>query len=211
MRTLCLVAVLAIVCASPTAATLIEVDLDGNPLAGGPAVRDTDTDLIWLDPTQTDGLSYDEVEAGAGGWTALGFRHATLDEVCLFSQTYLAGYPDPCPGIDENVADDNLQDAIVALQSFFGATNNNCAFDFFCQTIGLFDDGNGNAFQGRWSITSFSVEAEPVDARVDLDAESVTAQLAYAGHLLVREVPEPGALLYLLSGLAVLGIRTFAR
>lgn len=39
---------------------------------------DSDTGLAWLDLTQTSGLSFDAVAAGA--WQAQGFRFATLDE-----------------------------------------------------------------------------------------------------------------------------------
>lgn len=39
---------------------------------------DTDTGLSWLDVTESVGLSYADVEAGAGGFVTEGWRHATI-------------------------------------------------------------------------------------------------------------------------------------
>lgn len=74
-------AVLALVLpAARGSAELLEIDLvSGSGDAG--LTRDTATGLDWLDLDRTDNLSIPLVEAGAGDWTALGFRVATISEV----------------------------------------------------------------------------------------------------------------------------------
>ncbi len=60
-------------------AALIERDL---LVAGDKLLTvDTATGLEWLDLTATRGLSYNQVAAGAGGWTSLGFRFGTQNQV----------------------------------------------------------------------------------------------------------------------------------
>ncbi|MGK0471544.1 MAG: hypothetical protein ACJAR0_002024 [Candidatus Azotimanducaceae bacterium] len=66
-------------------ATPIAVDLDNN----GDALLTVDgvTNLQWLDVTATQGLSYDQVEAGFGDSSKIqhGFRYATRQEFEMFS------------------------------------------------------------------------------------------------------------------------------
>jgi hypothetical protein len=67
--------------ALPARAELVEVDLN----APGDALvtRDTDTGLDWLEVAGvTTGLYYEDIQGGAGGWLAAGWRYATLAEVC---------------------------------------------------------------------------------------------------------------------------------
>jgi hypothetical protein len=67
--------------ALPAHAELVEVDLN----APGDALvtRDTDSGLDWLEVEGvTTGLSYEDIQAGAGGWLAAGWRYATQAEVC---------------------------------------------------------------------------------------------------------------------------------
>ena len=81
--------------ALPAHATLVNVDLN-NP-GDARITRDTETNLGWLDVPLTDGMSYEEIMDGAGGWIPGGWRYATTAEVCaLFSLYALA--PTPCPG-----------------------------------------------------------------------------------------------------------------
>lgn len=63
-----------------THAELIGVDLftSGDSLL----TRDTDTNLEWLDLSQTLNLSYDRIEADVEGWKSPGFQHASRDDVC---------------------------------------------------------------------------------------------------------------------------------
>ena len=50
----------------------------------GSVTRDTTAGLDWLDLTQSGGFSYEQIEAGAGGFTGDGWRHATTPEMCDF-------------------------------------------------------------------------------------------------------------------------------
>jgi PEP-CTERM motif len=54
---------------------------------------DTDTLIEWLSPALTDGLSYADVLAGAGGWTTSGWHFATVNQFTLLAETYI-GLPD---------------------------------------------------------------------------------------------------------------------
>ena len=42
---------------------------------------DTETNLQWLDITATSGLTFQQIQLGAGGWTKLGFRPAVRSEL----------------------------------------------------------------------------------------------------------------------------------
>jgi hypothetical protein len=55
----------------PVPASLLSVDLFA--AGDGLLTRDTATGFEWLDLTATEGLSYNEFVAGAGGWASLGF------------------------------------------------------------------------------------------------------------------------------------------
>jgi hypothetical protein len=71
--------VLGIMSTEPADASLVPVDL----LSAGDSLitEDTTTGIQWLDLTVTNGVSYDAVVAGAGGWANLGFRVATQTQV----------------------------------------------------------------------------------------------------------------------------------
>lgn len=87
-------AALAVALAGTASGEIVELDLDAP--GDGLITRDSETGLDWLDPSETLGFTYLEIELGAGGWTDVGFRHATGSEVCqLFSNGAFA--PPPCP------------------------------------------------------------------------------------------------------------------
>lgn len=56
----------------PAQASLLSVDLFAT--GDGLLTLDTSTQFEWLDLTATEGLSYDEVVAGADGWGEFGVR-----------------------------------------------------------------------------------------------------------------------------------------
>src|SRR5262245_3168046 len=66
--------------------------------------RDTDLGLDWLDVYATRNTSADQIRAGAGGWIADGWRHATTAEVCsLMTRLLPSASSDPtlfCPGVN---------------------------------------------------------------------------------------------------------------
>lgn len=65
-------------------ASLLEEDLV-NP-GDGLLTHDTQTGLRWLDVTETQAVSVDDILADAGGWMSAGFRYATLAEVQTLAQ-----------------------------------------------------------------------------------------------------------------------------
>jgi hypothetical protein len=78
----------------PASAALVEQDLS----APGDALLTLDdvSGLRWLDLSETVGLSMDDIVADVGGWSSMGFRHATAAEVCdLLARNAIA--PTPCP------------------------------------------------------------------------------------------------------------------
>lgn len=71
----------SVICGSTTFAPAALISSDLNTPGDGLLTRDTASRLEWLDLTQSTGLSWDQVEAGASGFLAQGFRHATAAEV----------------------------------------------------------------------------------------------------------------------------------
>src|SRR5262245_30083960 len=80
----------------PGHATAELISLDLFAPGDGLLTRDTGRGMEWLDLYTSRGFSWDEIEAGAGGFQDLGFRHATEAEVMdLFTQVGVSasGYP----------------------------------------------------------------------------------------------------------------------
>jgi hypothetical protein len=66
-------------CSLQANATLMAQDL---ATAGDELLTfDTTTNLQWLDLSNTVGLTYQQIQEGAGGWTSKGFRPATRSEL----------------------------------------------------------------------------------------------------------------------------------
>jgi hypothetical protein len=75
---------------SPALATLID---------NGASTLDTTTGILWLDPTATANLSYEDVVASS--WYAEGWRHATLAEVVTLLGTYSIDPPSLPGGLSD--------------------------------------------------------------------------------------------------------------
>ena len=87
---------------------------------------DTETGLEWLDLTETVGLSYAQVEAGAGGFVADGWRHATVHEVCdLFERYLVPTNPPPrsCPATQFDFPTRVTFSSQVMFIAYLGSTN----------------------------------------------------------------------------------------
>ena len=142
MRAIIMTVVLAF--ASPASATIIDL---------GDFTRITTTGLDWLNVTETQDLSYDEVVVGS--FYSLGWRHATVPEWCDLVQGLGASsgwmmFPGPSssscgalppPGFNSNAFVNFDDDAFGVdwplFQSYFGITQ-----DMF-RTIGTLDYGPG--------------------------------------------------------------------
>lgn len=101
-------------------ADLIEIDLFSN--GDGLITRDTIAGLDWLDLTQTLTLSFSDIQAGAGGWTELGFRHAGANEFSALLQS--AGVTESIEfgGTTYAMSDSTLVQAMTTLQALIGVT-----------------------------------------------------------------------------------------
>ena len=177
---------------------------------------DTETGLEWLDLTETVGLSYAQVEAGAGGYVADGWRHATVHEVCdLFERYLVPTNPPPrsCPATQFDFPTPVTFSSQVMFIAYLGSTN----FSY---------GGSGGGLAG---LTDGSIP--PDFAVVTYDppgyysanvATSLTVNTTNptVGHFLVR-MPSPGVpalpglgvalLSSLLASIGALGIRARAR
>lgn len=167
--------------------------------ADGLITHDSDTGLDWLDVSATQGLSYENVVDGEGGWAALGFRHATATEVCALLSAHAVAPASGCP--TGNVAvtdrfDSASYSRVVAFQALLGATY--CASGCgagspstdYVATEGWFDDELGNALAGRATLFHTTQPSQTsVGVRSAAAAESF-ASLQY-GNWLVRESTPP--------------------
>lgn len=185
--------------AAPAPAALIVVDLVAP--GDGLVTRDTASGLDWLDVTETRGVTFDAVEAGAGGWIAAGWRHATGAEVCALFTT-LGGVPSPCPGAQiyqpGNFGQPHLD--------FLGITDIRDQ-DYSPGTLHLeqiwavYDDETA----GPVGLVELSVDTHSdgwVQTFIDVqdDAWDPSRFTGYA-NFLVRAIPEPGSASLLAAGL----------
>jgi hypothetical protein len=58
-------------------------------VVAGDSILDTATGLEWLNVRLPNGISYNAIRAGAGGWVAAGWRFATFDEVMSLATGYV--------------------------------------------------------------------------------------------------------------------------
>lgn len=91
--------VLAAACLAGGAAQASLIAVNESTAGGGvaTALHDLATNLLWLAPTATTSLSFDQAERGA--WRSLGYRHATTAEfITMLQNAGLAMQDMPSPG-----------------------------------------------------------------------------------------------------------------
>ena len=191
MRPLHLLLLLLVAGPPPAHALLIDM---------GTFTRDTSQGLDWLDVTESLNLSFNGIQAGGGGFTAAGYRHATKTEVCsLFIDV---GMTPPCPSPTPNtptfVFDPLLADQIAAL---LGNTSGGA----FSRVDGIFDDGS--ASDGQTGLAQMLEFSNGAQFFVRDDQWSSSRRSALAGNFLVRPVPEPSTAALLGFGLTALAAR----
>ena len=182
---------------------LITVTVPPQLIDLGDRTRDEATGLDWLDVTETQGLSYDAIIAGAGGWVAAGWRHARLQEVCDFFTTHAVAPADPCGSGSEFYASDA---SVVPVQALLGITR---ALPTADDTFGFVDNGTVGPDVGiaELRFSGGSVSIAGVDSASSIYDRTSTSP--NVGHFLVRPyasaVPSlhPLALYTLVPGLLV--------
>lgn len=191
MRLLVLVALL-VFSATPARAVLLELDL----FAPGDALvtRDTASGLDWLELTLTTSASFEDVAAGAGGWTSAGWRHATAAELCGLVEgdgTLTSACPQTAA-----LAGSGLR--ILQIAQLLGSTSSGGGGGFgggSTGASGFYDDGDASDGFVGWG--SFALGGSPLPtftAFVRDDVWEIDRTSASLGHYLVRaSVPEPSA------------------
>lgn len=168
----------------PAAAVLVP----SAPFEGSAVTLDTTTGLHWLTLTATLGESYDDVVAGAGGFTSAGWRHATLSEICALFEAYLVPVypPEPCPGTFTSFPTIVTSSSMIELLGHLGVTNFSDPSLNASGSIGVAQSGGGPV-SGVLVLTSV---AGPFYAASSMPVEPDT-QDPTLGHFLVADEP-PG-------------------
>lgn len=175
-------------------AVLVEGDLVSS--GDGMITLDTATGLEWLDVTATTNMSALDVLASSFVTTD-GFRYATTSEVCDFYSTHVVTLS-VCPPVNFDVFAVDSTAVLHLLGVTQGTSVNN----------GIYADLDGGSFYGTTSHQAFGATTilfvSENGASVDFSHEEI-------GSLLVRQVPEPNALLLLLLVSAAFLILTVVR
>ena len=181
----------------PAIAALLQGDLlnPGDQLL----TIDDDTELEWLDLTATAGLSFEEVMAGAGGFTDLGFRYATLSEVeGLFAAANIVDLFGTPTSTDSDSVFTNLSD----LQALIGVTASSGGADPVLASNGIHLPDAGSAPPSVLDIVATVTGGPSEIALIDSTTIDSDEGIPNLGSFLVRggqgepnPVPEPGAVL----------------
>lgn len=207
-----------IVLLSPMAANALLINL-------GDVTRDTRTGLDWLDLTETQGISYDAVLGGAGGYLDDGWKIATgdlIDDLFYRYSLFVPERQDGGPIPDETnllqhlsserlvrllgaTLSNNMPGGSVRIDDPLGPTQ--------IAVSGWYDDGTGGLRTGiAGMIVRFEDDFSPQQCQFCVDWNTfddffISSQSGVAqGVWLVRSVPEPGTLALLAIGLAAIGI-----
>jgi hypothetical protein len=188
--------------AMPASAALVEQDL----FSTGDALLTLDdvSGLRWLDLTETTGLSMDDIVADVGGWSSMGFRHATGGELCdLISRNFWAP-PGSCPTQNGWGGDDGGA-AATSFQDYLGITYKwPNGVDF--TTLGFFEDSTpGNPRVGGAAVYMYGFGASHFGVVSDTERYRDTAIPTW-GHFLVL-IPEPSTALLFAFGVVALAAK----
>ena len=197
--------ILVISAASVCSAGITPMDLfdSGDELL----TRDTVSGLDWLDLTQAQGLSFDDVVDGVDGWKDLGFSDAANSEIHdLFLQIEPTA-PEPFDGLPKaDPASRNLAKRVNALLGPTGMDGNmEFTLGFSGTPAGL--DQVAAPFVDVFDVTD--LESDVFINIVNTRPRATDSADPDFGHWLVRPVPEPafdllrGASLATLAALAV--------
>ena len=192
-------------------------------------VLDSQTQLQWLKLGVLNGYSYEQVQAGALGYTTSGWRYATAPELSAMLATYVGPINGQYSGNPVSGAGSTYLPSATSFVELFGinvAFNDARALYNITGAIyggfrqisaqGFYDDGTANTSRGFVEVTAFldggSTGVKPY-GRWGVFPDQLPMPLygPYASSFLVREnavtVPEPASWLMVLPGLALLGLR----
>jgi hypothetical protein len=195
-----------LLCWIPGSAAALVLAVDLSQPGDGLVTRDTDSGLEWLDLTLTTNLSWNEVEAGAGGWLAAGWRRATGQEVCGLMGSFgfaPSSCPSPFPGLQTPLSFPAAGAAVQPHLDLLGTTwaesidgnvNSTSAIGWFshpsnhpaCGTLAMIE---------RQAFTNVPIDRGRVDVWTHICSAGIgqSSKATTTGHFLVREVPEPAA------------------
>ncbi len=181
----------------------------------GSMTRDGTSGLDWLDLTQSSGFSYEEIEAGAGGFTGDGWRHASTSEMCDFFERNVVAVS-PCPGDYSVSYPTGTHDVVIDLLGVTGYDWVNGEY-----VRGLFDDSSVGGDPASFTSFGFAfIGKGNAFGKLRIDANNYPSHwvqvgqvLPNSGHFLVRSapVPEPSTALLLGVGMMGLGMRRTRR
>lgn len=151
----------------------------------GLVTHDPSTGLEWLDPVETENLSWNDVVGGAGGWTAAGWRHATGSELCALIVEMGIPLGGPCPGPNTSPApwSDPLWWDLI------GKTmDNGCEW----VTHAMYDDGDPASVSVLWNQWTPQCIANASFPDFFENSVAPTSASAFIGHMLVRTACSDG-------------------
>lgn len=187
----------------------------------GPYTHDLATGLDWLDLTQSTGISYNAVKAGAGGWLGSGWRFASRNEVADLIGNYIGTSEDAFFPVATHPLAYERAAVLVRLLGVTVSFNNNEGSQKFVgadlpvqiNTAGYYEDATDNGTAGLAEI--LARESAPLSsgnqasgsrwyAYNDLWTDPGNA-IDGIGSFLVRQaqiqVPEPSALALAISAI----------
>lgn len=164
----------------------------------GAITRDTLTNLDWLDLTETQGLSMQDIEADAGGFASAGWRPARTPQVCSLFRSY-AGLTQ-CPVFQSHGVAHGP--GLEGMMRMLGLYEDSPLGGHVIGIAGWLEGGMPNAGQAN---LSYVIDADDLSAFVERGAPIPRyGSLGDVGNYLVRAVPEPATSLSLALGLAAL-------
>ncbi|MCP5059136.1 MAG: hypothetical protein GY937_20720 [bacterium] len=197
--------------ASVAPARAIFIEIGVVTPSDGFATWETTGNLVWLDVTQTVGLSYNDIIAGAGGWLSAGWRYATGGELCsLFGVVTSVQSQAPCPRPAGApwVPGEGASGEVEVLVALLGVTD----AAFSPATAGTYDDGDPAGAVGSAVLSSAGFLGTPSSSGVFDDFLTPDFSHPTQGHWLVKEfvpVPEASCAAMLATGLLILVRRSW--
>jgi hypothetical protein len=179
--------------AAPARGELV-VAIPGTPADGAYITHDTISGLYWLNLHETTGLSFDAIQAGAGGYLADGWRYATVSEVCdLFERHLPPKFPpaEPCPATGTSFPIFTFVDAVCRPAPLQLPQAPTCAAGLlsFIGKTGFFESSTGG--EGSLGVCVWTGGTGPVAAVATAGPLDYALYIVGAGPTLARQDSDP--------------------